>query len=385
MAHPEPAYPRAEPAEDAHAPSGRREAAAYSYWGLIWWRYKRNRIGVVGGIALLLLYALVLPAELTAPYPLNERHTGFLDVPPQFLRFITPDGRFSLRPFVYGLKQERDPETLRRLYVPNEEEIYPVGLFVPGEESRSFLGLTWDRHLLGVESPGKLFLLGTDTQGRDLFSQLLYGGRISLTVGLVGVALSLVLGGIVGLVSGYLGSIVDDLIQRGIEVMISFPSIPLWIALSAAIPAEWNSIQVFFGITVILSSIGWGGLARVVRGMTLSLQNEDYVKAGRINGATTWWIVTRHLFPGTLSYMIVAATLAIPGMILGETALSFLGLGIQPPMVSWGVLLKQAQDITVLAHKPWLIAPVFFLTVAVLSFNFLGDGLRDAADPFSGQ
>ena len=223
MAHPEPANPRE---EAAHAPSGRQEAAAYSYWGLIWWRFKRNRIGVVGATALLLLYALVLPAELTAPYPLNERHTGFLDVPPQFIRFIKPDGRFSLRPFVHGLKQERDPETLRRLYVPNEEEIYPLGLFVPGEESRSFLGLTLDRHLLGVESPGKLFLLGTDTQGRDLFSQLLYGGRISLTVGLVGVALSLVLGGIVGLMSGYLGGIVDDLIQRGIEVMISFPSIP---------------------------------------------------------------------------------------------------------------------------------------------------------------
>jgi peptide/nickel transport system permease protein len=385
MAQPEPANPHAEPSANAETPSDRRDTAAFSYWGLIWWRFKRNRIGLVGGTALLLLYALVLPAELTAPYSLSERHSGFLDVPPQFIRFIAPDGRFSLRPFVYGLKQERHPETLRRLYMPNTEEIYPIRFFVRGERSWTLLGLTSDRHLIGVDSPGKIFLLGTDTQGRDLLSQVLYGGRISLTVGLIGVALSLVLGSIVGLVSGYRGGIVDDLIQRGIEVMISFPSIPLWIALSAAIPAEWNSIQVFFAITVILSSIGWGGLARIVRGMTLSLQNEDYVKAGRINGATTWWIVTRHLFPGTLSYMIVAATLAIPGMILGETALSFLGLGIQSPMVSWGVLLKQAQDITVLAHKPWLIAPVFFLAIAVLSFNFLGDGLRDAADPFSGQ
>lgn len=382
---PLPAVNQTEPPVLSDEPDAAETSTAnVSYWGLIWWRFRRNRIAVLGGIVLLLLYALVLPAELTAPYKLNQRHSGFIDVSPQRLRFRTADGQFRLRPFVYGLTSERDTTTLRRRYVPNPAEIYPLRFFVHGDPW-TLLGVKSDIHLIGLEGKGKLFLLGTDAQGRDMFSQILYGGRISLTVGLIGVAISIVLGTLVGLVSGYIGGRVDDVIQRGIEVLISFPGIPLWIALSAAIPREWNSIKVFFGITVILSLIGWGGLARVVRGLTLSLKSEDYVMAARMNGAGTWWIVLRHLFPGNLSYIIVTATLAIPGMILGETALSFLGLGIQPPMVSWGVLLRQTQEVSVLAHKPWLITPVGFLMVAVLALNFLGDGLRDAADPFSGR
>jgi peptide/nickel transport system permease protein len=375
------------PANDppAHAATFVPDPAGYiSYWGLVWWRFRRNHIGVLGGITLILLYLVVLPAEFTAPYVSNQRHSGLLSVSPQPIRFFTAEGQLTW-PFVYGLQAERDPQTLRRRYVPNLDERYRVRLFVRAEESWSLLGITSNLHLFGVEEGGKIFLLGTDTQGRDLLTQILFGGRISLTVGLVGVALSLILGTIVGLLSGFLGGRVDDVIQRGIEVLISFPGIPLWIALSAAIPPEWNSIQVFFGITIILSVIGWGSLARVVRGLTLAMRSEDFVLAGRVNGATTWWIITRHLFPGTLSYIIVTATLAVPNMILGETALSFLGLGIQPPMISWGVLLQQAQDITALAHTPWLMTPVVFIVIAVLSFNFLGDGLRDAADPFSSR
>lgn len=360
-----------------------------SYLGLMWWRFKRNRMAVIGGILLILAYLSVLPAEFTAPYARNQRHEGYLLAPPQMVHFVRPDGRFSLRPFVYGLEQARDPVTLRLFAVPNSDVIYPVRLFprdpVGGGQGTGQGGESRQLRLFGVESPGKIFLLGTDRQGRDMFSQILYGGRISLTVGFVGVVVTIVLGTLIGLFSGYMGNVVDDLIQRGIEIMNAFPTIPLWIALSAAIPLTWAPLKVFFAISALLSLIGWGGLARVVRGMTLSLRSEDYILAARMNGGTVWWMVIRHLLPAILSYVIVRATLAIPGMILGETALSYLGLGLHPPMVSWGVLLQQAQDITLLVQAPWVIAPVFILVVIVLSFNFLGDGLRDAVDPFSGR
>jgi len=361
-----------------------KATAQASYLGLMWWRFKRNRLGVLGSLALLVIYAVVLPAEFVAPYALNQRHEAYLGVPPQPPRFITPDGRFTLRPIMLGLKPERDPVTLRRRFIPDPEQRYPIRLLVRGAPW-TLLGIESDIHLFGVEGQGRMLLLGTDLQGRDMLSQILYGGRISLTVGMVGVAISMLLGTLIGLASGYIGGRFDDFVQRTVEVLVSFPSIPLWIALSAAIPPEWSSIRVFFAITVILSLIGWGSLARVVRGMTLSLKNEDFVQASRMNGGTTWWIITRHMFPGMLSYIIVRVTLAIPGMILGETALSFLGLGIQPPMVSWGVLLQQVQNISALAHQPWLMAPVLFLVITVLAFNFTGDGLRDAADPFSSR
>ena len=346
-------------------------------------------MAVLGSVLLILVYLLVLPADFVSAYRRNLRHEAYLLAPPQAIRFVRPDGRFSLRPFVYAITQTRDPVTLRLHYVPDHDTVHPIHFFVR-DQVRDEAGTvqqieSGQLHLFGVQSPGKVFLLGTDIQGRDQFSQILYGGRISLTVGFIGVTTSLVLGTLVGLFSGYMGGIVDDLIQRGIELLSAFPSIPLWIALSAAIPLTWNPLRVFFAISVLLSLLSWGRLARIVRGMTLSLKSEDYVLAARVNGGTVWWIVTRHLFPGILSYVIVSATLSIPGMILGETALSYLGLGLQPPMVSWGVLLQQAQDVTVLAQSPWLVAPVFALVVTVLGFNFLGDGLRDAVDPFSGR
>lgn len=229
-----------------------------------------------------------------------------------------------------------------------------------------------------------MFLLGTDRMGRDLLSRILYGGRVSLTVGLIGVMLSLVLGTVLGAVSGYFGGWVDHAIQRIIELLAAFPPIPLWMALGAAVPPGWSSIQTYFGITIILSIISWGGLAREVRGKGLVLREQDYTHAARAAGAGHWHIITRHLLPGCYSHIIVVATLAIPGMILGETALSFLGLGIRPPMTSWGVLLEEAQRVEVLLDNPWLLYPAIPVLFVVIAFNFLGDALRDAADPYGG-
>jgi peptide/nickel transport system permease protein len=352
-----------------------------SYRALIWRRFLRNRMAVVSICIIALLYLSVLPAELTAPYGPHTRNLDFIGAPPQRIRFIDGEGRLHLRPFVYGLRQERDPRTLRRRYVLDTTRRFPLGLFVRGEGYR-FGFFQSNLHLVGVKG-GYLFLMGTDKQGRDLFSRVIYGGRVSMTVGLVGVVINIVMGTLIGLISGYFGGRVDDIIQRGIEVLLSFPSIPLWMALSAAVPNYWSPIRVFFAVTIILSLLRWGSLARVVRGMTLSLKSEEFILAARVNGGTTWWILIRHLLPGNVSYVIVAATLAIPAMILGETALSFLGLGIRPPMVSWGVLLQQAQDVTVIAQQPWQIIPVAMVVLSVLAFNFMGDGLRDAVDPLS--
>ena len=360
-----------------------RLESSLSYWALIRYKFLQNKLAVLGLVLIGLFFLLVLPAEFTAPYKLTKRHRRHIAAPPQMIHFFDSEGRFHLRPFVYGLKEVRNPVTLRITYKSDPEQMFLLGLFVRGEEYK-LLFFRSNIHLFGVQH-GYFFLLGTDLQGKDMWSRIIYGGRISLTVGLVGVLISLVLGTLIGIVSGYLGGSVDDLIQRAIEILMSFPSIPLWMALSAAVPDTWNPIQVFFMITIILSIVGWGGLARVVRGMTLSLKNEDFIPAARINGADLWWIVTRHLLPGNISYLIVSATLAIPGMILGETALSFLGLGIRPPMTSWGVLLQQAQDVTVLAHQPWLTSPVIMVIISVLCFNFIGDGMRDAADPFSSR
>jgi len=356
---------------------------AVSYWRLMWWKFRRNRAGFLGMIVVVLLYLIVAPAEFFSPYQMNSRHRTYLAAPPQLPRLIGTNGEFSLRPFVYGMKSEIDPVTLSRTYEFDTSQVYYLGLFVRGEPY-TLLGFDSDIHFFGV-SEGEWFPLGTDREGRDLLSQTIYAGRVSLTVGFVGVMLSMVIGTVVGLASGFYGGRVDDVIQRGIEILLSFPRIPLWLLLSAAIPAEWNPIKVFFAITVILSLVGWGGLARVVRGMTLSLKNDEYILAARINGANTRWILFRHLFPGNFSYIIVASSLAIPAMILGETALSFLGLGIHRPMVSWGVLLRQTQDVTVLASQPWLVLPLLMVIVSVLAFNFVGDAVRDAADPLASR
>ena len=352
-----------------------------SYTRLIYLRFRKNKLAVMGLVALALMYSVALLAGFIAPYDPNRRFLDSITVPPHLPRFVDADGRFHLRPFFYKWRVEVDPKTIAKTYVLDKSQMYPLRLFTRGDEHK-LLFFDSRIHLFGGEGAGA-FLMGTDTQGRDLFSRIIYGGRVSTVVGLLGVGMSLVLGISIGMTSGYLGGYVDAITQRGIEVIRSFPTIPLWLALSYALPKYWSSLRVFFFITIILSFVSWTGLARVVRGMTLSLRHEEYVLSARMSGGGPSWIVTRHLLPANLSYVIVAATLSVPGMILGETALSFLGLGVRPPIVSWGVLLKDAQQLTAVSLYPWLISPVLFVAITVLAFNFVGDGLRDAIDPHS--
>jgi peptide/nickel transport system permease protein len=285
---------------------------------------------------------------------------------------------------VYGLKGGRDPETLRMVFEPDLTERLPIRFFVRGDPYKLWGVFESDLHLFGLEDNEQtMFLLGADKLGRDALSRLLAGTRISTTIGLVGVLMSFVLGILIGGISGYYGGIVDTIIQRTIEFIRSMPTIPLWLALSAAVPKDWNPIQVYFAITVILSLIGWTGLARVVRGRFLSLREEDFVMAARLAGSKELRIIVRHMVPSFTSHIIASITLSVPGMILSETSLSFLGLGMRPPAISWGVLLQEAQNLASVALAPWLLVPGLAVVLAVLAFNFLGDGVRDAADPYS--
>lgn len=365
------------------ATEARRKAAVESQWRLMWRRFRKHKLALAAGVVLIGFYIVVLFADFFAyADPLAPEAQRSL-LAPQPVRLFD-NGRFS--PHVYALTGRRDPNTFKRVYAPDPSQKLPVVFFAKGYPYHLLGVIPTDRHLLGVagaEAESTLFLLGTDVQGRDLWSRLVVATRASLTVGLVGVSLSLMLGVILGGVSGYFGGAVDTFVQRLIEILRSIPTIPLWMGLAAALPREWSVMQVYFAITIIISLVAWTELARVVRGRFLSLRREDFVQAAQVIGCGRTRIIFRHMLPSFLSHIIAVTTLALPAMIISETSLSFLGLGLRPPAISWGVLLQQAQNVQAIAITPWLLLPAVPVIVAVLAFNFLGDGLRDAADPYA--
>ncbi len=365
-----------------------KKPVTQSYWSLVWWKFKKTRAAVVGGILLAFIYlCFVGIPEFISPYD-KQTTSSFLEARPQTIRFIDESGTFHLQPFVYGLNQEIDQRLRIRRFVEDPTRMYPISLFVPGDPYKLFGLIPTNIHLFGLrdKSPeASIFIMGTDALGRDYFSRVLYGGRLSLLVGLLGQILTLVFGSVLGAMSGYYGGWIDMLIQRLTEFLAAFPDIPLFMALAAAIPRFWSPIAVYFMLTVILAFVRWGGLARQVRGLILSLREREYVLAAKSAGADDRRIMFRHLLPGTMSHIIVIATLSIPGMILAETALSWLGLGLRPPLTSWGVLLQEAGTIRAIRFVPWLLWSVPPIIVTILAFNMLGDGLRDALDPYGGR
>jgi peptide/nickel transport system permease protein len=376
------AFPTLEPDEEFVTTKAEEQIAVATQWQLMWWRYRKHYLAMAGAILLILFYGAVVAADFLAYADPEATEAQLSLVPPQSIHWFD-NGRFS--PYVYGFTGTRDPKTFKRVYTLDPEIKIPVKFFVEGLEYKWLGFIPSNTHLIGTEgvlAGETLFLLGTDLQGRDVWSRLMYATRTSLVIGLVSVALSLILGVVLGGISGYYGGILDTIIQRVIEILRSIPTIPLWMGLTAALPATWSVIQVYFAITIIISLLGWTGLARVVRGRFLSLREEDFVMAARLSGCSRMRIILRHMVPSFLSHIIASTTLAIPAMIISETALSFLGLGLRPPAISWGVLLQDAQNIQAIAISPWLLLPAIPVIVAVLAFNFVGDGLRDAADPY---
>jgi peptide/nickel transport system permease protein len=375
--------PAPAPAPGNHVTAGDQRIFVASQWQLMWWRFRKHKVAVGSAVVVALFYVVVIGADFLAYADPNVSEAQRSLMPPQRLYWF--DGwRFA--PYVHGVKGARDPQTFKRVYVADPSVKVPIRFFAEGFEYRLFGLFPTTRHLIGVDggldAAKTIFLLGTDVQGRDLWSRLVYGTRISLTIGLVGVAMSLVLGVILGGLSGFYGGMLDTVIQRVIEILRSIPTIPLWMGLAAALPRDWTILQVYFAITIIISLLGWTELARVVRGRFLALREEDFVVSARLVGCSRMRTIFVHMVPSFMSHIIAATTLALPAMIVSETALSFLGLGLRPPAISWGVLLQQAQNVQTVAISPWLMLPAVPVIIAVMAFNFLGDGLRDAADPY---
>ena len=351
-----------------------------SQWRLMWWKFKRHRVALVSGIFLAVLYFTILISEFLAPYNLHTRNVDFIYAAPQRIHLFHEGSLVG--PFVYAREMKLNLETLSREYTDNPNKVQPIRFLCKGD-TYEFWGL-WKAnvHLICPPKNGQMFLLGTDRLGRDVLSRIIYGARVSLTIGLLGVAVSFSLGIVIGGMAGYHGGTLDLVVQRIIEVLQSLPSIPLWMALAAIMPVTWSPLLIYFGLTIIFGLLDWTGLARAVRSKLLALREEDYVLAAQLMGANSRRIIGRHLVPGFVSHLIASATISIPGMILGETALSFLGLGLRAPITSWGVLLTEARNVSVVALYPWLLFPMVPVILVILAFNFLGDGLRDAADPY---
>jgi peptide/nickel transport system permease protein len=351
---------------------------------LIWRRFRRSRMALIGMVVLIILYIGMLFCEFFSPYLLNTRFTDNIFQPPTLPRWVDAEGQFHLRPFIYKNDRKVNRATLEMTYTPDTSKMYPIYFFVQGEPYKLWGIISTNIHLFGInDKQVPIFIWGSDRQGRDLFTRCLYGSRVSLTIGLVGVFLTIIFGTTLGVTSGYFGGPIDDFVQRFSELLMSIPQIPLWMALAAIVPVTWPPLRVYLGITIILSLLSWGGLARQLRGKTLSLREEGYTLAAKAAGGGDWWVISRHLIPNNASHIIVIATLAVPSMILAETALSFLGLGIRAPMTSWGVLLEEAQNVKIIVLNPWLLIPAFLVILTVLGYNFLGDGLRDAVDPYT--
>ena len=363
-----------------------KRAVSQSYWSLVWWKFRRNRLAVIGGIILLIYYiTCIFFAEFFAPYS-KAIESEYIEAEPTYFQFRDEAGNFSLRPFVYGLKEEIDLKTRTRLFVSDTTIKYPIYFFVRAQPYKLLGIIPTDIHLFGTDPAtpdAKVFLLGTDKLGRDQFSRILFGGRISLFIGLFSVAIFLFIGVTLGAISGYYGGATDIIVMRITELLSAFPQEPLFLALGAAVPVDWPSTRVFFIVTILLALVQWGGLARQVRGLVLSGREEQYVLAAQSFGASDRRIIFNHLIPATMSHVIVIATLKIPQMILLETALSFLGLGLVPPTVSWGTLLQNANTVRAISFAPWYLFVVPFILFSILAYNMLGDGLRDAMDPYT--
>jgi len=354
-----------------------------SHWQLMWWQFKKHRLALLSLGILAVLYFAAVFADLVTPYDVMQRYPGYENMPPTKIHFMD-NGKLQ-RPYIYKLRKKLDPETVRMVFTEDTSEKFPILFFFSGEEPRKLFGvipINWRPFGTGPDGP-PVFLFGSDRFGRDIFSRTIYGGRVSLFIGFGGVIITFVLGCTLGGLAGYFGDVTDEVIMRLVDFLVAIPKIPLWMALAAAVPRTWPVTKTYFAITIILSIVGWGGLARTVRGKLLSLREEDYVMAAEIYNASVSRLIFRYMLPNFMSYLLVNITLSIPSMILGETSLSFLGLGIQPPAVSWGALLRDAQQLVVVVDRPWQMVPGAFVVIAVLMFNFVGDGLRDAADPYS--